>query len=38
VKGELNDGNNKGNEIKNNLNNVINAFITLLMNINDIKE
>jgi hypothetical protein len=37
IKGEL-DESNESNKDEDNLSNVINAFITLLININDIKE
>jgi hypothetical protein len=38
IKGKLDNGSNKGNEIEDDLGNIINAFITLLADINDIKE
>jgi hypothetical protein len=38
VKGKLDDRSNEGNEIENDLDSVTSAFITLLTDINDVKE
>ena len=38
MEGELNDGSNEGNENEDDLDGITSAFITLLVDIDDVKE